>query len=60
MLLVKFYYATSHISMPFTQENKKWFQNISEKSYRYSIPITILLWLFIIGMFKAIFNRMKR
>ena len=58
--LVKFYYATSHITYPFTQESKKWFQNMSKNSYFVSIPATIFIWLSLIGMVTAIFNRIRR
>lgn len=58
--LVRIYYATSHITSPFTQESKKWFQNMSKNSYSISIPLTIFLWLCLIGMSTAIFNRIRR
>jgi len=57
---VKFYYATSHITAPFTQENKKWFQNMSEKSHSISFALTIFIWLCFVGMITAIFNRIRR
>lgn len=56
----RFYYATSHITAPFTQENKKWFKNMTEESYKVSFPITIFIWLCFIGMITAIFNRIRR
>ena len=58
--LVRFYYATSHITYPFTQESKKWFQNMSKDSYNVSIPASIFLWLCLVGMVTAIFNRIRR
>jgi len=57
---VNFYYATSHITAPFTQENKKWFQNMSEKSHSISFVLTIFIWLCFAGMITAIFNRIRR
>jgi len=59
-IITKVYYATSHIIMPFIQENKKWFQNIGDKAYEKSIIISLIIWLFIIGLMKAIFNRIRR
>lgn len=56
----RFYYATSHITAPFTQENKKWFKNMTDKSYGVSFPITIFIWLCFVGMVTAIFNRIRR
>ncbi len=58
--IVRIYYATSHIVSPFTQENKKWFKNMTKESYIKSISISILLWIFLIGMVTAIFNRIRR
>jgi len=59
-IITKIYYSTSHIITPFIQENKKWFQNIGEKSYGKSIVFSLFIWLFLIGLMKAIFNRIRR
>ena len=58
--VVKIIYATSHIAMPFIKENRKWFQDTTRNSYLLSIVLSIILWIYLIGMFKAIFNRIKR
>jgi hypothetical protein len=58
--LVKFYFATSHFTYPFTQESKKWFQNITKESFTISIISTIIIWLYLIGMATALFNRTRR
>jgi len=59
-LITRMYYATSHIVAPFMQESRKWFQNIGTISYEISIVTSLLLWLFLVGMMKAVFNRIKR
>ncbi|MGP2657514.1 hypothetical protein ACOJTA_10770 [Malaciobacter sp. WC5094] len=58
--LVKLYYALSHITYPFTQESKSWFQNITKKANMTTLTCTILIWIYLIGMATAIFNRVKR
>ena len=59
-IITRIYYATSHIVAPFMQENRRWFENVGSTAYEISIIVSILLWLFLAGMMKAIFNRMKR
>ncbi len=58
--LVRLYYALSHITYPFTQESKSWFQNITKKANMTTLACTILIWIYLIGMATAIFNRVKR
>ena len=56
---VGFYKSISNIFYPFSVESKKWFQNVSELAVQWSFIETLLLWLTLIAMFKALWNRIK-
>ncbi|AZV46611.1 hypothetical protein C3L23_04775 [Nautilia sp. PV-1] len=57
--LVGFYKSLSNLFYPFNSFSKNWFQNLSEKAYILSFFETILLWIFMIGFLKALWNRIK-
>jgi len=55
-----FYKSLSNIFYPFGfVDSKKWFQNVSQSAYIVSFFETILIWIFMIGFLKAIWNRIK-
>jgi len=56
---VGFYKSISNIFYPFSLESKKWFQNVTEPAVTWSFIETLLLWLTLIAMFKALWNRIK-
>lgn len=60
--VTKVYFATSHITMPFVSmtNSKAWFKGVSNVDYAINIISSLVLWLYLIGMMKAIFNRMRR
>jgi len=53
-------HSFSNIIYPFTPEQKRWFQNISEKAIFYSLLESILLWYFAIAFILALWHRIKR
>jgi len=60
--VTRIYFATSHLAMPFVNfsNSRQWFRGVTDRDYLISIVSSLLLWLYLIGMIKAIFNRMKR
>jgi len=53
-------HSFSNIIYPFTPEQKRWFQNISEKAVFLSLLESILLWYFAIAFILALWHRIKR
>jgi len=54
-----FYKSLSNLFYPFTFESKKWFQNISQPAISWSFFETLLLWIFLLAFFRAIWNKIK-
>ena len=54
-----FYKSLSNLFYPFTFESKKWFQNISRLAISWSFVETLLLWIFLLAFFRAIWNKIK-
>ncbi len=53
-------HSFSNMLYPFTPEQKKWFQNISQKAVFLSLLESILLWYFAIAFILALWHRIKR
>lgn len=53
-------HSFSNIIYPFTPEQKRWFQNISEKAVFLSLLESILLWYFAVAFILALWHRIKR
>ena len=53
-------HSFSNMIYPFAPEQKRWFQNISEKAVFYSLLESILLWYFAIAFILALWHRIKR
>ncbi len=59
-LEVRFAHSISKIIAPFISEEKKWFQDRSEKAYYLGFLETVLLWFFFLAFLLAIKNRIRR
>lgn len=59
-LKINFIHSFSNMLYPFTPEQKKWFQNISQKAVLLSLLESILLWYFAIAFILALWHRIKR
>jgi uncharacterized protein YjbI with pentapeptide repeats len=57
---VKLIHSFSNMIYPFTPEQKRWFQNISEKAVFLSLLESVLLWYFAIAFILALWHRIKR
>lgn len=57
---VKLIHSFSNMIYPFTPEQKRWFQNVSEKAVFLSLLESILLWYFAIAFILALWHRIKR
>lgn len=53
-------HSFSNMIYPFTPEQKRWFQNISEKAVLISLLESLLLWYFAIAFVLALWHRIKR
>ena len=53
-------HSFSNMIYPFTPEQKRWFQNISDRAVYYSLLESILLWYFTIAFVLALWHRIKR
>jgi hypothetical protein len=57
---IKLIHSFSNMIYPFTPEQKRWFQNISERAIFLSLLESILLWYFVIAFILALWHRIKR
>ncbi|MCT7909135.1 pentapeptide repeat-containing protein [Arcobacter lacus] len=57
---IKLIHSFSNMIYPFTPEQKRWFQNISEKAVFLSLLESILLWYFAIAFVLALWHRIKK
>lgn len=57
---IKLIHSFSNMIYPFTPEQKRWFQNISERAVFLSLLESILLWYFAIAFILALWHRIKR
>lgn len=59
-LKINLIHSFSNMLYPFTPEQKRWFQNISEKAVFLSLLESILLWYFAVAFILALWHRIKR
>lgn len=57
---IKLMHSFSNIIYPFTPEQKRWFQNVSDRAVYFSLIESILLWYFGIAFVLALWHRIKR
>lgn len=57
---IRLIHSFSNIIYPFTPEQKRWFQNISERAVFLSLLESILLWYFAITFVLALWHRIKK
>ncbi len=57
---IKLIHSFSNMIYPFTPEQKRWFQNVSERAVFLSLLESILLWYFTVSFFLALWHRIKR
>ncbi|MDN5063329.1 pentapeptide repeat-containing protein [Aliarcobacter butzleri] len=57
---IRLIHSFSNIIYPFTPEQKRWFQNISERAVFLSLLESILLWYFAIAFVLALWHRIKK
>jgi len=57
---IKIAYSLSKMIAPFVSEEKKWFQDRSERGYYLGFLESILLWIFFVAFLLAVKNRIRR